>query len=339
MGKVLLQKATGIGVALSLVLLIFAVLIPSASAVRLSPGAPNNTLITAGATIIFQDVNLTIRDAEAIPVTYLTFIIFNSTNNHKVAQVRFSLEGSEISETPHGAFTVVNVTNTSNLPYQSKGDYYGNDERTGRNITGFHHGFGYGYGYGTPDLTIVYTITYKTCKPGTYYAKLFVKATKYTYTSEETTPFTVLPKPPQPIFVDIKPGFWPNQINPRDHGYLQIAICGTNTFDIHTIDPRTLRLSLNGGKNMVKPLCYKYKDMATPWLGADGSGHSAAGDGYLDLILKFRIEQVIHVLKLFKHSGETLQLTLTSTLKKSRDCFSINGYDYIQITLSKHKVK
>jgi hypothetical protein len=115
----LLRKGTGIGVALSLVLLIFTVLIPSASAVKLSPGTPNDTSVTAGTTIIFQDVNLTIRGAEAIPVKYLTFMIFNSTNNHKVAQVRFSLKGSEISETPKKAFTIVNVTNTSNLPYQS----------------------------------------------------------------------------------------------------------------------------------------------------------------------------------------------------------------------------
>jgi len=329
MRKDLLRKGSGFSVALLLVLLIFAVLIPATSAVRLSPGAPNNTSVTAGTTITFQDVNLTIRDAEAIPVTYLTFIIFNSTNNHKVAQVHFSLQGSEISETPNGAFTVVNVTNTSNLLYQSKGNYYGYDERTGHNVTGFHHGFGYGYGYdygyGTPDLTLRYTITYKTCKPGTYYAKLFVKATKYTYTSEETTSFTVLPKPPQPIFVDIKPGCWPNQINPQDHGYLQIAICGTNTFDVHTIDPKTLTLCLNGEKNVVKPLCWSYQDVATP------GSHSAAGDGYTDLVLKFRVEQVIHVLKLFKHSGETLQLTLTSTLKKTEGCFHVDGFDSVQI--------
>jgi len=335
MRKGLLRKGTGIGVALSLVLLIFAVLIPSASAVKLSPGTPNDSSVTAGTTIIFQDVNLTIRGVEAIPVKYLTFAIFNSTNNHKVAQVRFSLQGSEISESPKGAFTVVNDTNTLNLPYQSGGNYYGYDERTGHNVTGFHHGYGYGYGYDTPNLTILYTIEYKTCKSGTFYAKLFVKTSKYIYTSGETTLFTVLPKTPLSIFVDIKPGCWPNEINLQDHGYLRVAICGTNTFDVHSIDPKTLTLSLDGGKNVVKPLCWRYQDVATPWLGSDGGGHSARGDGYLDLTLKFRCEQVIHVLKLFKYHDETLRLTLSSSLKKTEGCFPVNGYDYVEITKCK----
>lgn len=335
MGNGLLRKGTGIGVALLLVLLIFAVLIPSAPAIKLSAGIPDDSSVIAGTTIIFEDVDLTIRSVEAIPVQYLTFIIFDSANNHKVAQVRFSLEGTEISEAPEGAFTVMNVTSTSNLPYQSGGRYFGYDERTGHNVTRFHFGYGYGYeygyGYGTSDLTLVYTITYKTCKPGTYYAKLFVKTKKYIYISGETTPFTVLSRSPLSIFVDIKPGCWPNQINPQDHGYLRVVICGTSTFDVHRIDPKSLTLSLNGGKNIVKPLCWKYQDVATPWTGAEGSGHSKGKDGYLDLTLKFRCEQVIHVLKLFKHPGDTLRLVLTGALKKTESSFPVNGHDYVQI--------
>jgi hypothetical protein len=37
------------------------------------------------------------------------------------------------------------------------------------------------------------------------------------------------------------------------------------------------------------------------------------------------------VLKLFKHPGETLRLTLTGTLKKTMDCTPVIGHDYIQI--------
>jgi len=333
MRKVFLQKGIGMGVALSFVLLIFTVLLPSASAVQLSAGTPDDTSVEVGTTIIFEDVSLTIRSAEAIPVQYLTFMIFNSTNHHKVAKVRFSLEGSEISETPKNAFSVVNVTNTSNLPFQSHGRYFGYDERTGHNVTGFHHGvgYGYGYGYGTGDVIIQYTLTYKACKPGTFYAKLFVKTKKYTYASEKTTPFSVVPNPPLSIFVDFKPGYWPNQLTRRDHGCVSIAVCGTDTFDVHTIHPKTLALSLNGGKNLLKPLCWKYQDVATPWRGSDGGGHALKEDGYTDLVLKFRVEQVICVLKLFKHRGETLRLTLTGTLKKTEHCYPVNGHDYIQM--------
>jgi hypothetical protein len=334
MKTALWRKGAGVGVALSLVLLIFMVLIPSATAVKVSAGAPSNFSVNAGSTIFFQNVNLTIRAAEVIPVNFLTFEIFNSTTDHRVAWVRFTLMGAEMSENPPGTFTVMNVTDTSDLPYQSKGHYYGYDERTGYNVTRFHHGYGYGYGYGNPDLMIVYNITYKTCKPGTYYAKLFVKATKHTYTSGETPIFTVLPRPPLSISVDIKPGCWPNHINPRDHGYLQIAICGTHTFDVHTIDPKSLTLALNGGKNRVKCLCWSYQDVTTPGTGSKGGGHKAKGDGCLDLVLKFRCDQVIQVLKLFKHPGETLRLTLTGTLKKTLDCSPVIGHDYVQMTKS-----
>jgi hypothetical protein len=324
----LVRKGVGIGVALSLVLLIFVVLLPATSAVKLSPGVPSDSSVTAGATILFQNVNLTIRGEEAIPVKYLTFAVFDSTKHHQVAEVRFSLNGTEISEVPpKGVFTVMNVTDTSNLPFQTGGKYYGYDERTGHNVTRFHYGYGYGYG-GAPDLLLVYTLTYRTCTPGTYYAKLFVKTQKYTYASGKTIPFTVLPKSPCSIFVDIKPGCWPNRLNPRNHGYLQIAICGTNTFNVHSIDPKTLMLSLSGGKNKVKPLCWCYHDVAAPYIGGR---HASGGDGYTDLVLKFRVEQVIHVLKLFNHPGETLRLTLIGTLKKTQDCTCVKGYDYVQM--------
>lgn len=333
MKKGIWEKATGIGVALSLVLLIFAVLIPATSAVMLSPGFPNDSSVMTGTTIVFHNVNLTIRGAEAIPVKDLTFAIFDM-KHHQVADVRFSLDGTVISETPSHAFTVMSVTDTSNLPYQSQGSYYGVDERTGHNVTGFHngYGYGYGYGYGETNLVIAYTITYKTCTPGTFYAKLFVKTQKYTYTSGQSISFTVSPKPPLSIYVDIKPGYWPNSINPKDHGYLIVAVCGTKTFNVHTIDPASLTLSLKGGKNNVKPLLWSYQDVATPWTGPIGGGHASKGDGYIDLVLKFRCDQVINVLKLFNYPGETLRLTLTGTLKKTMDCDPVGGHDYVQIT-------
>jgi len=141
----------------------------------------------------------------------------------------------------------------------------------------------------------------------------------------------VLPKPSHSIFVDIKPGCWPNRINTKDHGYIVVAICGTKTFNVHKINPKTLTFSLDGGKNSVKTSCWYYKDVATPWVGSKGKGHSAAGDGYMDLVLKFKVEQFIHVLKLFKHPGEKLRVTVSGSLKETEGCYSVYGYDYIQI--------
>jgi hypothetical protein len=242
------------------------------------------------------------------------------------------VKGTEISDTPAGAFTVMNVTDTSNLPYQNGGGYYGYDEKTGYNATGFNYGYGYGYGYGSTDLIIVYTITYKTCTPGTFYAKLSVNSTTYTYTSGKSTSFTVKPKLPPliSIFVDIKPGFWPNLINHRDHGFLLVAICGTKTFDVHMIDPRTIRLSLAGGKKGVEAVSWSYQDVATPGLGSV-CGHKSRGDGYLDLVLKFRNLQVFSILKLFRHPGETLRLTITGALKNTYESIPVEGHDSVQV--------
>ena len=321
------RKAASLGVALSLVILVFIVLLPtSTTAVHVSGGVPSDSSVNLGTTISFENVNLTIRAAEAIPVNFLTFEIFDSSTDHRVAWVRFTIMGEEMSENPPKAFTVVNVTDTTALPHQCRGDFYGYDERTGYNVTGFHHGFGYGYGYGNPDLVIVYTITFKTCKPGTYYAKLSAKASKYTYTSERTTQFTILPQPPLSVSIDINPGCWPNRLNLRNHGYLQIAVLGTDIFDVHSINPRTLALSLYRGKKTVKPLNWQFTDVQTC------CSHKSKGDGNLDLVLKFRCDQVIYAFQLYKYHCKTLRLTLTGTLKKTSGSNPFCGYDFIQIT-------
>jgi PKD repeat protein len=83
---------------------------------------------------------------------------------------------------------VKNVTNTSNLPFVSGGYYYGVDEETGVNVTGFN----YGYGGSEVDLSILYDISYTTHLQGTFYATLSVNAT-YLYISGKSTTFTVLP--------------------------------------------------------------------------------------------------------------------------------------------------
>jgi PKD repeat protein len=188
-----LQKGVAMSIALSLILLIIIVFTPSFSAVKLSPGTPNKSSVTKNTIIIFNNVNLTIRSTEAIPVTYLIFRIFRSSDDSMVAQVNFSIFGTEISDTPTGTFTMMNVTNTSSLPYNSTWGY-GHDEETNTS-----HTFNYGYGYGPSgsfDLSIVYRIAYTTHITGTFYAKLFVNSTTYTYVSGESTAFTVSSPPP-----------------------------------------------------------------------------------------------------------------------------------------------
>ena len=183
------KKIVAFSLTVSLIALIFLVLIqPPVTAVKLDPGTPSSTSVYTGTTITFNDVNLTIRGPEAIIVNSLNFSIFNNDDEY-IAHVNFFINGTEITDHPSGKFTVVNVTNTSDLPYVSGGSYYGYDEQDGQNITGF--GYGYGYGSGTTALTILYTITYTTHTTGTFYAILFVNSTTHTYASGSSTPFTV----------------------------------------------------------------------------------------------------------------------------------------------------
>jgi PKD domain len=180
-------KGIAISIALLLVILIIIVFTPSFSAVKLTPGTPDKASLPIHTTIVFTDINLTIRSQEAIPVNYLVFQIFRNDNNEMIAQVNFSILGTEISDNPIDAFTVEKATVTSNIPFQTGGNHYGKDEETGVNITGFN----YGYGASATDLSILYTITYTTHQTGTFYAKLFINSTTHTYASGESTPFTV----------------------------------------------------------------------------------------------------------------------------------------------------
>jgi hypothetical protein len=187
------KKIVALGMTVSLIALIFLVFMqPPVTAVYLNPGTPSSTSVYTGTTITFNHVNLTIRGAEAIPVDYLNFSIFNS-NNQEIAHVQFSIKGTKTTDYPSGKFTVVNETNTSTLSYVSGGSYYGYDEQAGKNITGF--GYGYGYGTGTTALTILYTITYTTHTTGTFNAKLFVNSTNHTYESSPSISFTVSNQP------------------------------------------------------------------------------------------------------------------------------------------------
>lgn len=143
----------------------------------------------------------------------------------------------------------------------------------------------------------------------------------------------VVPKITIPINVDIKPGSWPNPINPRSKGVLPVAICGTEEFDVTSIDPATIQITIEDllGETGVSPLRWSYEDVATPYTGEEGGGHELTGDGFLDLILHFDTPEVVGTLGLYGYVGTTIPLIIIGNLIEDEGSTPIRGQDYIWI--------
>jgi len=133
------------------------------------------------------------------------------------------------------------------------------------------------------------------------------------------------------VYVDIKPGSWPNPINTKSKGVIPVAICGTEDFDITTIDPASVEFMIEGVDEGVSSLRWSYEDVATPWTGEDGGGHAIGADGYLDLTLKFKKKDVVNTLGLKDHIGETIALIITGNLKEEFGGTAFEGHDWVWI--------
>jgi hypothetical protein len=135
-----------------------------------------------------------------------------------------------------------------------------------------------------------------------------------------------------PVPVDVKPASWPNPLQLKERGVLPVAICGTEEFDVTTVDPATIQLTLEGLGVGVAPLRWSYEDVATPYMGEPCSGHDLGPDGYLDLTLKFKAQEVIATLGLDAFSdGDVIILVLTGALMEEFDGTRIQGQDCVVI--------
>lgn len=135
------------------------------------------------------------------------------------------------------------------------------------------------------------------------------------------------------VYVDIKPGSCPNPINLKKKGVLPVAICGTEDFDVTTIDPESILLTREGYEDVgVSPLRWSYEDVATPYTGDEECGcHDLDGDGYLDLSLKFKNKEVVETLDIEDVVGEVIPLIITGNLKEEEGGTPIKGQDCVWV--------
>jgi len=199
-GKNIKGKLLGLVIAALLVFLVFAVLIPPATAVHVGPGDPYPTSVynyKVPSSTTFENVNLTIRSHEKISVNFLNFTIHDNDNDDIIAYINFNLEGTSNDATDGFGDTSVDLKTIIDSDWRNSGYGYGYDERAG----GIYGRNDYGYGYaGTEDydITFLFNITYgigSGHSTGYFYGKLTVNSTYdggyHDYISEKSTLFNV----------------------------------------------------------------------------------------------------------------------------------------------------
>lgn len=140
------------------------------------------------------------------------------------------------------------------------------------------------------------------------------------------------------VDIDIKPGSCPNPLNMKSKGVLPLAVLGTEDFDVFTIDPSSVRLSREGVDEEVTPIRSGYEDVAKPFDGELCGCHDLNGDGWVDLTLKVKTQELVQKLALADVAGETIPLMITGYLMEEYNRTPIEGQDCVWI-LEKGKGK
>ena len=136
------------------------------------------------------------------------------------------------------------------------------------------------------------------------------------------------------VAVDIKPRSCPNLLDVKNRGVLKVAILGSETFDVTSVDPHSVQI------DGASPFNWKLKDAATPYdadtMQGDCRDCTRKGrDGFLDLVLMFKNKDIAKVIGPAEH-GDCLVLTLTGQTIDGKD---ILGDDVVRIQKNKKRPK
>jgi hypothetical protein len=158
----------------------------------------------------------------------------------------------------------------------------------------------------------------------------------------------VSPPPPTiEVSVDIKPGSWPNPFNKEANGRFAVAICGTEEFDVTTIDPASIKITAEDEEGNllegVPPLRWVVEDVSTPFEQTnpdEPDGHAVDGDGIPDLVLHFDRQEVVEGCDLCRFGDkENVKLYITGNLLEEEGGTSLEGFDWIRVQIPTKKGK
>lgn len=120
--------------------------------------------------------------------------------------------------------------------------------------------------------------------------------------------------PPDPsaiiVAIDIKPQSCVNQVNVKSKGVLTVAVFGTETFDVMSLDPSSVLLE------DVSPLRWSLKDVGTPtdpFIEESDQCNDHGHDGFEDLVFTFDTYEIVQALGDVAN-GEEIVLTLKGAL-------------------------
>jgi hypothetical protein len=119
-------------------------------------------------------------------------------------------------------------------------------------------------------------------------------------------------------------------MNVKSKGVLPTAILGDDDFDVNSIVPSSIRMTNPENGMSIAPLRWSYEDVGTPFDGTPCGCHHRGEDGYTDLTLKWRTQDIVGMLVLITHHGQDVRLNITGQLEDGRtfyggDCVSLRG--------------
>jgi hypothetical protein len=122
-----------------------------------------------------------------------------------------------------------------------------------------------------------------------------------------------VPEANNDVSIDIHPGSCPNPLETKRNGVVPVSISGSETFDVNEINVASI--TLEG----VSPILSAIEDVSTPYFIEDMENldeydcHTLTEDGYEDLSLKFRSQEILSALGDVE-TGDVIYLTLTGEL-------------------------